>query len=94
MDYLQQAKGICPRHRLAVPHQEAPILSSFGQQILSHNPADVPMIPTCCCHPLSQPGLAARCPPNQAKHQDSADIEALGQQIRPTCQIKMFSIVQ
>lgn len=47
----QQTEGICPRDRLAVPHQEAAIPSSLGQQLLCHHPADVPVVPACCCHP-------------------------------------------
>lgn len=47
----QEAEGICPQHRLAVPHQEAAIPPSLGQQLLRRHPADVPVVPACCRHP-------------------------------------------
>lgn len=48
--YLQQTQGIGSRHRFAVPHQEAAISPSMGQQLFGLYAADVPMVPCRCCH--------------------------------------------
>lgn len=61
----QEAEGICPRDRLAVPHQEAAVPSGLGQQLLRHHPADVPVVPACCCHPPKQWDTGCAVSPSQ-----------------------------
>lgn len=48
--YLQHTQCIGARHRFTVPHKEAAVASSPGQQLFGQHPADVPVIPPCCCH--------------------------------------------
>lgn len=57
--HSQEAKGVRPRHGLAVPHQEAAVPARLGQQVLGHHPADVPVVPAGRCHPPGRQEAAA-----------------------------------